>query len=330
METTSTTATETTTPVETGATKADFDAFVPAGVNPAYAKKPAAAKEAKKEVAEPEVKEQTQETEQQKEEKKIAAALKKLKVKGKEIEVDENKYHEFAQKGAAATETWQEAARLKREAESFWKALKENPRAVLSDPNLGIDLKKVAEDLIWEELQEAKLSPEEKEYRKEKEELEKYRQSERERKAAEEEAKKRELDEHFAIDYDKKMARAIQESGLPKSTAIVRRMTDYVLHDVRNGIERDFSEYVDAVREDYIKDISELFSDLDGDALIKFLGDANIKKVRESDLKRIKTTTPKENHTFVPGKGMVPAQKQKKLSGEDWMRQVRKEMSGLK
>lgn len=69
---------------------------VPPGVNPAFAE-PA----------------ETPTAEQEKENahKAAAAAYKKLKIKGREIDVDETKYHEYAQKGAAATETWQEGRR---------------------------------------------------------------------------------------------------------------------------------------------------------------------------------------------------------------------------
>ena len=261
-------------------------------------------------------------------EKAVAAALRKLKVKGKEIEVDDAKYQEYAQKGAAATETWQEAARMKREAESFIHKLKNNPMEVLLDPNLGLDFRKIAEEYIWDQIQDEQLSPQEKAARDRDRELEKYKKADEERKGQEEARKKQELHAHYAADYDKQISSALSKSGLPKTTGTVRRMTDYMLHDVRAGISRDPSEYIEQVRQDYISDIQELFGQTDGDTLLKLMGDGTAKKLRESDLKRLKTTTPSEGHTFIPGKGMVPVKPGKKLSGLDWEKDVMKSFRG--
>lgn len=305
-------------------TSGDSELSVPAGMNPAYAKANAK-KAAAKTAPEPEVTEVEEKATEQ--EKKVEAALKKLKIKGREVEVDDSKYHEFAQKGAAATETWQEAAKMKRDAEAFLHELKTNPLKVLRDPNLGVDLRKIAEQAIWEEMQEESLSPEQIEQRKKDAELEEYRAEKEAKKKADEEQKMSELDQHYSADYDKRITAALHTAGLPRTTGTVRRITDYMLNDVRNGVERDMADYLEHVRQDYMADFAEFFDATDGEKLSKFLGDKNLKKVRESDLKKMKTTTPQQGHTFVPGKGMV-SKPAKKLGGEDWVKQIRKEMLG--
>ena len=252
----------------------------------------------------------------------VAAAMKKLKVKGKEIEVDEANYHAFAQKGAAATETWQEAAKMKRDAEAFVHRLKTNPREVLLDPSLGLDFRKIAEEYLWEQIQDEQLSPEEKATRSRDRELEKYRAAEKETESKAAEAKAKELHNHYAADYDRQITTALSKSGLPKTTGTVRRMTDYMLHDVRAGISRDPSEYIDQVRQDYIHDIQELFGQTDGDTLLKLLGDETGKKLRLADLKRLKSPTPSEGHVFVPGKGMVKEKPAKKMAGDAWQKDL--------
>ena len=153
-------------------TSGDSEISVPAGMNPAYAKKNAKPEpKAEQEPKDPE----SSDSKALQEEKKVEAALKKLKIKGREVEVDDSKYHEFAQKGAAATETWQEAAKMKRDAEAFIHELKTNPLKVLKDPNLGVDMRKIAEQFIWEQMQEESLSPEQIDQRKKDAELEEYR-----------------------------------------------------------------------------------------------------------------------------------------------------------
>lgn len=295
---------------------------VPAGMNPAYMKKDAKL---------PTNKEHEQEAPAETtEEKKEAAALKKLKVRGREIEVDEAGYHAYAQKGAAAEEKWQEAARMKKEADAFVERLKKNPIEVLKDPTLGVDFRKVAEDYLWEQMQEENLSPEEKQYRKEQQELKDLRDA-KQKHEAELEAQRHQAEvQHFEQEYDKKVATALADSGLPKTTGTIRRITEYMLLDVKNGVERPIADYVDLVSRDYAADIKDLIGQLPADKLLKLLGGDVAKKIREHDVAQLKSPQPASGHTFVPGKGMVPNNKpQKKLGGHDWQQQIMKEMRGL-
>lgn len=286
-------------------------ASVPPGVNPAFAEQA-----------------EQKEGAEQKAEQKAVAALKKLKIKGREIDVDESKYHEYAQKGAAATETWQEAAKMKKDADDFMKRLRENPKSVLADKNLGIDFRKVAEDYLWEQLQDEQMSPEQKAQRERERRLEILEAQEAEREKSSAEQQRLKEHEHYRNEYDQKIGKALASSGLPRTTGTVRRIAEYMKIDIDNGIDRDPMEYIDSVRSDYMQDIKELLSSVDGDALLKMLGDDAAKKIRTSDLNRLKTTTPKEGHTFVPGKGMQKQDAPKKLSGKDWEREVMKSLMG--
>jgi hypothetical protein len=218
---------------------------------------------------------------------------------------------------------------MKREAEQFIHRLKNDPRSVLTDPTLGVDFRKIAEEYVWEQIQEEQLSPEQKQARDMDRELKKYREQEEKAKVSEKEQKAQQLREHYSMDYDKRISQALSTSGLPKTEGTVKRMIEYMLHDVNNGFQRDASDYVEYVRQDYMRDIQELFGQTDGDTLMKFLGEDTMKKAREADLKRLKTTTPESGHTFVPGKGMVKAKAQKKLSGLDWERSVMKDFKGF-
>lgn len=290
---------------------------VPAGMNPAFAEKSAPAAE---------VKAETEATPAEK--KEAAAILKKLKIRGKEMEVDDSKYHEYAQKGAAATETWQEAAKMKKEADAFMARLKSDPRSVLTDPNLGIDFRKVAEDFLYDKITEESLSPEQKAQRDKERRLEILEAQAKERAESESERERQAEHNHYRNEYDQKITKALTASGLPKTTGTVRRVAEYLRQDIQDGIDRDPAEYVETVRQDYIEDIKELISKLDGKTLIKMFGEETAKKMRISDLERLKSTTPAEGQRFVPGKGSPAADKPKKLSGKDWERDVMKSMMG--
>lgn len=314
-------------PSETTGVSEDVGLPLPDGINPAYKPK-ARPQQPQAAAAEEESEEPEQSEEEKKEEAAVKAAFKKLKVRGREIDVDESKYHEYAQKGAAAQETWQEAAQMKREAENFINRLKSNPKEILTDPNLGIDFKKLAADYLWEQIQEEEMSPEEKDRRREKAELEEYRQMKAAQQRQQVEERRKQVEAHYSQDYDKSITKALSTAGLPKNNGTVKRMTEYMLVDIKKGVYHDPSHYVDVVRQDYMDDIRDLFSETDGDTLLKFLGEDKAKKIRQSDLKRLKTTTPAEGHTFVPGKGMVSQKTNRKMSGLDWQRSLMKERFG--
>ena len=298
---------------------------VPAGMNPAYMKKDTKLPTNKEH--EPEVPAETTE------EKKEAAALKrKFKVRGKEIEVelDDGRYHDLAQKGWVAEEKWQEAAKMKKEADAFVERLKKNPIEVLKDPSLGVDFRKVAEDYLWEQMQEENLSPEEKQYRREQNELKDLRDAKQQYESEQEAIKHQAEVQHFEQDYDRKVSTALADSGLPKTTGTIRRITEYMLLDVKNGVERPIADYVDLVSRDYAADIKDLIGQLPADKLLKLLGGDVAKKIRDHDVAKLRSPQPASGHTFVPGKGMVKDNKpQKKLGGHDWQQQIMKEMRGL-
>jgi hypothetical protein len=315
--------------------EAAFNA-TPPGINPAYAKKEAKAPKEPQEKPESENKTEDVKKPDTEAMKKAEAALKKLKVKGREIEVDETKYHEYAQKGAAATETWQEAAKMKKEIDDFKHRLKTDPRSILTDPNIGIDFKNIAEEFIWEQIQQEqmaeqmkRMSPEEKAYHEARKKAELYDQMRAEQQQKEQQAREAEEESRYEQEFDQKFTKALENSGLPRTTGAVRRMIDYVQADIEAGINRDPAEYADAVYQDYVQDVSELLDPLDGAAILKFLGEKNAKKIRDYDLSRLKKSQPESGYTFVPGKGMQKGDKpQRKLSGKDWEREVMRGFRG--
>ena len=108
--------------------------------------------------------------EQPKETPAQAAARKKkfqVKTNGKarEVEVDldnEEEIKRYIEKAYGADEKFQEAAMTRKQAEALIELLKTDPRKILSHPDLGIDVKALAHQIINEELEEMAKSPEQK------------------------------------------------------------------------------------------------------------------------------------------------------------------------
>lgn len=328
-------------------TDADFD-FVPPGINPAYVKRrPRSGQDAadkktnERSEEKAESKPATQPKDQPKSdpreakpsdkaEKPASEASKKtyrIKSKGEELEVSEDdpKFQEYLQKGYSANQTWEEAARIRKENEEFQRLAKENPREALKKIYSKEEIEKLANDLVWDEIQEKSL-PEEDKLRRE---LSKYKEAEESKVREAEEAKVREREEvemqEARSQVDKRMTQALSNSDLPKNTHTVQRLAQYMRADYLNGVGRPIEDYVEQVHEDYVTDMAHFTKDMEPSKLVKFLGEDKAKAVAEYfiGLKKDPTPPPKEKYDFVPGKGMVK-EKSKKLNGLDWEREIAK------
>ncbi len=251
----------------------------------------------------------------------------KLKIDGKEEELPEDEVIRLAQLGKASNKRFEEAKAMRTQAEQFLAMLKKDPKSVLSDPRIGIDLKKFAEQVVWEHIEEQSLSPEQKRARDVERELEKYKSQEEERKKTEAERQMQALHERYAADYDRKISTALASSGLPKTPATVKRMAEYLYSAVQNGYDLEPSDLVEQVRKDYLDDIKQLFGQTEGDQLLAFLGEDVAKKLRSHDLKRLKATTGAVVKENKPQSSSKPEAAPKKLNGADWRAQVMREMA---
>lgn len=274
-----------------------------------------------------EVKEKLESTEQ-----KVATPAEirkmKLKLEGQEVELDEAEVIRRAQKASVAEKRFAEASEMRKQAFDLIQRLKSDPRGVLSDPNIGVDVLKFAEQVVWEKIQDQTLTPEQKKARAQAQELERYREQEKAWKAQQAEQQMAAVRARYVKEYDNKITKALQNSGLPKTPITVKRMTDYMLAALKNGYDADPEDIVPQLREDYSKEHREMYGSLSEEELIKLVGEETMKRIRKADLQRLKATTGK-----VVGDGSVKvsapkANTMKKLRGVDWLAEVRREALG--
>ncbi len=256
----------------------------------------------------------------------------KLKADGEEFEfdaTDDEAVKKEIMKARGAGKRFEEATKMRRQAEQFFNMLKDPAtlRQVLTDPRVGVDLKKFAEEFVWDQIQEQKLTPEQKKQRDVERELAKYKEQEAQGKKATEEREAQELHQKFASDYDKRIGDALKAANLPKTPATVQRMANYMLQAVRNGYELEPADLVEQVRKDYIEDVKALFGQTDGDQLMAILGEDLGQKIRNTDLKKLKSTQGQQFSTPTP-KPSKTKDKPSKMSGDDWLKDVRKGLLG--
>lgn len=271
-------------------------------------------------------------TKEEKNEEKLQqteTAKKKLKMKGQEVEVDDAKYHEYAQKGYASTVTWQEAAKMKKEADDRIDRLKTDPLGVLNE--LGIDIDKIAEERIWDKIQK-ETDPEKYEAMKTQQEKDRkakaYDEEQNKKLTAEQEERKAENRRRFQDDFDKKIGSTLAASGLPKTPRAAQRVVDYLEAAVREGYEPDIAEIAENVKQDLISDTRVFFDDATPEMVVEMLGAKNVEKIRLHLLKKFKDTQTnsyaKPSNEPKPGRSNAP----KKVSGHDWLKDIKQSYLG--
>lgn len=268
----------------------------------------------------------------------------KLKADGEEFDfdaTDEEAVKRAIQKAHGADKRFQSAAALKKQAETFFEMIK-NPatlKQVLTDPRVGVDLKKFAEEYVWEQIQQQKReaewekNPELKAQWERDQKLKSYEQKEADAKAAAEADKANADAARFESDYSAKILQALKAGGMPQTPDAVSRMAEYLATAVENGYDLSADDLVAQVRADYRTDISALLGAVDGDQLLELLGEANAKKLRDADLKRLRSP---QSNPFPARSGRKPADAGKKeppakrLSGSDWKAELTKEFLSRK
>ncbi len=236
----------------------------------------------------------------------------RLKVDGEEFDEeidlnDEDYLRKQLQLAKVSQKRMNEYASLEKEVRQFIDALKSDPKSVLSDPTLGLDLKKLAQSVIEEEIENSKKSPEQ----IEKEKLEaKLRALEDERKQEKEEQQRKEferLEQQAAERYDVMMTKALEESNLPKTPYIVKKIADYMYLGIQEGIDVTPSDVIPLVTEEVQNDIKQMFSVMPEDTVEQLIGNEVLGKLRKRRLAKAKPA-PKSLKTEDTGASDKPAQ----------------------
>lgn len=230
-----------------------------------------------------------------------AARIRKLKLKvdGQELEeelpfeIDDNpEAVEYMtrqlQLSKAAQKRMAESSQLQKEVKYFLEELRKNPRKVLSDPTIGIDVKQLAAQIIEEEIENAQKSPEQLERERLENEL-KSLQEERERER--EETRQREFSRLQELEferYDTLISNALDGSDLPKSPYVVKKIADYMLLGLNEGIDVSPEDVLPLVRDEVQSDLREMFAVMPDEVIEKIVGKDVFNRVRKKNVAKAK------------------------------------------
>ncbi len=237
--------------------------------------------------------------EQKKQEAEIKKALKsyELKVNGKSKKIDidmdnDDEVKKYLQKALASDEKFQEASTYKKQAEQLVEMLQKNPLSILKNPALGLDIRKLAEQVLLEDLEEQQKSPEQKKMEEYEKKLKAY---EEEKTRIEEERKRMQLEEATKRQYEEvetSMISALEKADLPAEPFFVRRVADIWASAVESGWEdaklEDIMPYVEnRLRNDFQSVIKK---NADPDKLEKLIGKDVLDGYRKSKVSKMKKT----------------------------------------
>lgn len=235
--------------------------------------------------------EQQTQAETPKEETKAEKRLKKLKLKvdgeefEEEVDLDDDDYLvrqlQLAKMGQKRAQSY---SQLEKEVVDFINELKTNPKKALQSSYVGLDIKKLAAEIIEEEIERSQKSPEQL-AREEMENELKALKEEREREK--EEARMRQLAEKQQQDierYDLLFEKALNSTDLPKTPYTLKKMADWMYVALDQGVEIEPQEVANLIRDEMQSDLRSMFALMPEEVIEQFMGEENFNRVRKKKI----------------------------------------------
>lgn len=252
----------------------------------------------------------------------------KLKVNGRErsFKVDlsnDAELQKHFQKAAASDEAFNQAAEVRKAALAFMDDLKKNPRRVLQDPNIGIDLHKFAEEIMNDRISDMQKSPEQKDREaKEQQILELKRQLDQQNKSSEQREQDRMRAEHERS-LETEISAALDIGGLPKTPRTVASMAEMMGIALKYGVELSPQEIAPIVKKMRTDEFQELLSDLADDQLEDFIGKQVMGRLRKRNVAKAKAPQSASQVKSVGSdvkKAEVKEEPRKKMTYRDFLK----------
>lgn len=235
----------------------------------------------------------------------------KLKFKGKEETVDDlDQLARWAQMGRGATEVFEQAKRMREEAEVKASRLDKlrggslDDRLALLTEALGDEeaaFQFMEEALYEKRIAPQQLTPEQRQLQEMQRKLQSYEQEKAQTVKAQQEAELDRQADAIAQQYAKTAADVMAKLGWGAELAplVLREMLPYAEQALEAGMEPVSEDILGMFMEDQRAKLGNMVGKLDGEQLLRFLGDDLANKVRKADLARLragqaKSAAPKQ------------------------------------
>lgn len=247
-------------------------------------------------------------------EKKLIKEL-KLKIDGKEVieslpfEVSEEHADYLTKQLQLAKMSHKranESSDLKKTFKQFIEELRTNPRGVLSDPSIGIDVKKFAQEFLNQEAEQAKKSPEQLELEALRAEIKAARDEKEESSKKALEEKRQLMEQQEAERYDKSFGDALASANLPKSPYVIKKMADYMIEATKLGKNISPNDIVPLVRQEIEQDLADMFRTSPDEVVEKFIGKERLNGFRKKAVNKAKEQPVSLKNSIVDVGGKKP------------------------
>lgn len=255
-------------------------------------------------------------TEEEIEEAQVEIAKRiSMKINGEDQEFDLSsdddveRLKEFAQKGEGADQKFQEAAKMRKQMESFAKLMQENPIEALK--RLGHDPDKIAEMHMEQRIAEMQKSPDQIEREKLQKELEEIRAEKKKMEDERLEHEKSVAQEKYSRKLDNEITEALEKSEMPKSPYVVKRLAEYMMLGLKKNPKFEVADAVPLVERQIKKEIQEMFGAMPEETIEKILGTDVSTKLRKRRINKMKKSPETAASVKSTGKSEINASKPK-------------------
>jgi hypothetical protein len=200
-----------------------------------------------------------------------------LKVNGKErkLSVDvgnEDEMKKYLQKALASDDAFKHSSEVRKAAVQFIEELRTNPRKVLSDPNINVDLKKLAQDIMNEQMQEMEKTPEQREKEALLQEVERLRKEREDEKKTWEEKELARLQAESEKQIEGDISAALDIGGIPKTPRTVKAMAEMLMLALQNNIDLSAKDIAPIIKNNNLREFKEIINGLSDDQLEEYMG----------------------------------------------------------
>ena len=194
----------------------------------------------------------------------------------------------------AADEKFEEASTYKKQAEQLVDMLQRDPLSILKHPSLGLDIKKLAEQVLLQDIEEQAKSPEQKRIEEMEKKIKDYEDAKKQREDADKARQLEEATRRNKEELENSMISALQTADLPPEPFFIRRVADAMAAAVEAGWENVTVESIMPYVQNKLKeDFGSLINkNSDPDRLEKLLGKGVLDNYRKSKIAKVKKTAP--------------------------------------
>lgn len=227
----------------------------------------------------------------------------KAKVDGQEVEIDEQEAIRDYERRAASHKRFEEAAKIRKEAEEILNLPKKDLRKFLREQGVTMD---ALTDILAKEIEESSLSPEQRAQMEREAKLQEYEERDRKAEQEKEAEKDAEQDQKNKAHFDKKVFEALKDTGLSKDPYTVRSAALFIKSCLKAGFEPDADEIREAIEGRVQNDYKSQVTSRKGKDLIEWLGEDTVNEIRRYDLERLRTKRTPDQQEIPKAKAPEP------------------------